>query len=68
MVTEFIKTLTLVPTAMKENCEEILAKLGGGDNPLLSMAKKLEEIALQDEFFIDRKLFPNVDFYSGIIS
>jgi citrate synthase len=54
-------------TAMKENCEEILAKLGGGDSPLLSMAKKLEEIALQDEFFIDRKLFPNVDFYSGII-
>jgi citrate synthase len=54
-------------TAMKENCEEILAKLGDGDNPLLSIAKKLEEIALQDQFFIDRKLFPNVDFYSGII-
>lgn len=54
-------------TAMKENCEEILSKLGDGDNPLLSIAKKLEEIALQDQFFIDRKLFPNVDFYSGII-
>lgn len=54
-------------TAMKENCEEILAKLGDGDNPLLSIAKKLEEIALQDDFFIERKLFPNVDFYSGII-
>lgn len=54
-------------TAMKENCEEILEKLGDGDNPLLSIAKKLEEIALKDEFFIDRKLFPNVDFYSGII-
>jgi citrate synthase len=54
-------------TAMKENCEEILAKLGDGNNPLLSIAKKLEEIALQDDFFIDRKLFPNVDFYSGII-
>ncbi|MFV9930895.1 MAG: citrate synthase [Francisella endosymbiont of Hyalomma asiaticum] len=54
-------------TAMKKNCEEILAKLGYSDNPLLTVAKKLEEIALQDEFFIKRKLFPNVDFYSGII-
>ncbi|WP_150467511.1 citrate synthase [Francisella sp. SYW-9] len=54
-------------TAMKKNCEEILAKLGNSDNPLLTVAKKLEEIALQDEFFIQRKLFPNVDFYSGII-
>ncbi|QIV95221.1 citrate synthase [Allofrancisella frigidaquae] len=54
-------------TAMKQNCEQILAKFGNGDNPLLAVAKKLEEIALQDEFFIERKLFPNVDFYSGII-
>lgn len=54
-------------TAMKKNCEEILAKLGHSDNPLLTVAKKLEEIALQDEFFIERKLFSNVDFYSGII-
>jgi citrate synthase len=54
-------------TAMKENCEAILEKLGDSDNPLLPMAKKLEEIALNDAFFIDRKLFPNVDFYSGII-
>lgn len=54
-------------TAMKANCEEILAKLGNSDNPLLAIAKKLEEIALQDSYFIDRKLFPNVDFYSGII-
>ena len=54
-------------TAMKKNCEEILAKLGNSDNPLLTVAKKLEEIALQDEFFIQRKLFPNVDFYLGII-
>lgn len=54
-------------TVMKKNCEEILAKLGYSDNPLLTVAKKLEEIALQDEFFIERKLFPNVDFYSGII-
>ncbi|APC97410.1 citrate synthase [Francisella frigiditurris] len=54
-------------TAMKENCEEILAKLGDNENPLLSIAKKLEQIALSDEYFIERKLFPNVDFYSGII-
>ena len=54
-------------TAMKENCEAILAKLGDSDNPLLSIAKKLENIALNDQYFIDRKLFPNVDFYSGII-
>lgn len=54
-------------TAMKENCEEILAKLGDSENPLLSIAKKLEQIALSDKYFIERKLFPNVDFYSGII-
>ncbi|GAB4222726.1 MAG: citrate synthase [Francisella sp.] len=53
--------------AMKKNCEKILAKLGNSDNPLLKIAKRLEEIALQDEYFIERKLFPNVDFYSGII-
>ncbi|MFC4892207.1 citrate synthase [Pseudofrancisella aestuarii] len=54
-------------TAMKENCEEILAKLGDSENPLLAIAKELEQIALSDEYFIERKLFPNVDFYSGII-
>ena len=54
-------------TAMKANCEAILVKLGDSDNPLLPMAKKLEEIALNDPYFIERKLFPNVDFYSGII-
>ncbi|RUS68959.1 hypothetical protein EGW08_023278 [Elysia chlorotica] len=54
-------------TAMKQNCEAILAKMGDSDNPSLEIAKKLEEIALQDSYFIDRKLFPNVDFYSGII-
>ncbi len=54
-------------TAMKENCTEILAKLGDTDNPLLAIAKELESIALSDSYFIDRKLFPNVDFYSGII-
>ncbi|MDE5035927.1 citrate/2-methylcitrate synthase, partial [Francisella tularensis] len=43
------------------------AKLGHCDNPLLTVAKNLEELALQDEFFIERKLFSYVDFYSGII-
>ncbi len=54
-------------TAMKKACESILNQLGDSDNPLLVIAKKLEEIALHDEYFIQRKLFPNVDFYSGII-
>ncbi|WP_116964282.1 citrate synthase [Fastidiosibacter lacustris] len=53
--------------AMKKACESILNQLGDSDNPLLVIAKKLEEIALNDRYFIDRKLFPNVDFYSGII-
>ncbi len=53
--------------SMKKACESILNQLGDSDNPLLVIAKKLEEIALNDRYFIDRKLFPNVDFYSGII-
>ena len=54
-------------TAMKAACEDILSQLGDSNNPLLKIAKKLEYIALHDEYFIERKLFPNVDFYSGII-
>lgn len=54
-------------TAMKAACEDILSQLGDSNNPLLKIAKKLEHIALNDEYFIERKLFPNVDFYSGII-
>jgi len=53
--------------AMKKACEKILQKLGDSNNPLLVIAKKLEEIALSGEYFIERKLFPNVDFYSGIV-
>jgi citrate synthase len=45
----------------------VLAKLGKSDNPLFELALKLEEIALKDEYFVERKLYPNVDFYSGII-
>lgn len=51
---------------IKKSCDTILAKLGIHD-PLLDIAKALEEAALSDEYFISRKLYPNVDFYSGII-
>ena len=51
---------------MRETCHEVLGKLGIND-PLLEMAMELEEIALKDQYFIDKKLYPNVDFYSGII-
>ena len=51
---------------MKESADEVLAELGIND-PLLAIAKRLEEIALNDEYFIEKKLYPNVDFYSGII-
>jgi citrate synthase len=48
-------------------CHKVLAKLGKSDNPLFELALRLEEIALKDEYFVERKLYPNVDFYSGII-
>jgi citrate synthase len=48
-------------------CHKVLAKLGKSDNPLFELALKLEEIALKDEYFVERKLYPNVDFYSGIV-
>ncbi|HQV79838.1 MAG: citrate (Si)-synthase [Moraxellaceae bacterium] len=51
---------------MKQTCDEVLSALGIND-PQLELAMKLEEIALQDEYFVSRKLYPNVDFYSGII-
>ena len=51
---------------IKKACDELLAKLGIND-PLLDIAKKLEEVALNDPYFIERRLYPNVDFYSGII-
>ena len=52
---------------IRETCHQVLAKLGRSDNPLFELALRLEEIALKDEYFIARKLYPNVDFYSGII-
>ncbi|MDX3189068.1 citrate synthase [Streptomyces sp. MN03-5084-2B] len=51
---------------IKNTADEILGKLKGGDQ-LLDIAKKLEEVALSDEYFISRKLYPNVDFYTGLI-
>ena len=52
---------------MKESCHEVLEELGIKDEPLLAMAMEMERIALTDDYFISRKLYPNVDFYSGII-
>jgi citrate synthase len=51
---------------MKESADEVLAAVGDPNDPLFQVAKELEKIALNDEYFIERKLFPNVDFYSGI--
>jgi citrate synthase len=52
---------------IREMCHKILARLGRSDNPLFELALRLEEIALKDEYFVSRKLYPNVDFYSGVI-
>ena len=51
---------------LKKSCDEVLDELGVSD-PLLKLARELEKIALNDPYFVERKLFPNVDFYSGII-
>lgn len=53
-------------TILKQSADEVLGKLGIHD-PLLEIARNLEEVALKDDYFIERKLYPNVDFYSGII-
>ena len=50
---------------IRDMCHKVLAKLGRKDNPLFELALRLEEIALKDEYFVARKLYPNVDFYSG---
>ena len=51
---------------MQKTCHEVLAEVGDSNDPLLKVAMELERIALSDEYFIERKLYPNVDFYSGI--
>ncbi|HUH37276.1 MAG TPA: citrate synthase [Spongiibacteraceae bacterium] len=52
---------------MKQTADEVLGVLGMADDPMLAIAKRLEQIALEDPYFIEKKLYPNVDFYSGII-
>ena len=52
---------------LKRAADKVLDKLGDHNDPLLDIARKLEELALKDSYFVDRKLYPNVDFYSGII-
>jgi len=53
--------------ALKDSAHQVLEALGAQDEPLLKLAMELERIALEDPYFVERKLFPNVDFYSGII-
>ena len=52
---------------MHQTCHEVLGELGITDEPLLDIAVELERLALEDDYFIEKKLYPNVDFYSGII-
>ena len=54
-------------TIIREMCHKVLAQMGRQDTPLFDLALKLEEMALKDEYFIEKNLYPNVDFYSGII-
>ena len=54
-------------TVMRDTCHEVLHELNVTDHPLLDVAMELERIALSDPYFLDKKLYPNVDFYSGII-
>ncbi|KWT70572.1 Citrate synthase (si) [Hyphomicrobium sulfonivorans] len=51
---------------MQKTCHEVLNALGIKHDPVLEVAMELERIALQDEYFVDKKLYPNIDFYSGI--
>jgi citrate synthase len=52
---------------MRETCYEVLGELGLNNDPLFALSMKLEQIALEDDYFVARKLYPNVDFYSGIV-
>jgi citrate synthase len=54
-------------TIIREMCHKVLGKLGRDDDPLFELALELEQVALKDEYFVEKKLYPNVDFYSGII-
>ena len=52
---------------MQETCKEVLDAVGAHDDPIFKLAMKLEQIALEDDYFVSRKLYPNVDFYSGVV-
>jgi len=52
---------------MQQTCHEVLSELGVEDDPILKLAQALEKIALEDDYFVSKRLYPNVDFYSGII-
>jgi len=52
---------------MRETCYEVLNELGLENDPLFKLAMALEKVALEDDYFVSRKLYPNVDFYSGIV-
>jgi citrate synthase len=52
---------------MRETCYEVLGELGLQDDPIFKLAMELEKVALEDEYFVSRKLYPNVDYYSGIV-
>jgi citrate synthase len=52
---------------MRETCHQVLDELGLHDDPMFKLALELEKIALEDEYFVSRRLYPNVDFYSGIV-
>jgi citrate synthase len=54
-------------TIIRDMCHKVLKKMGSSDTPMFELALRLEEIALRDDYFVDKKLYPNVDFYSGII-
>jgi len=54
-------------TIIREMCHKVLEQLGQNDTPLFELALALEEVALKDDYFVEKKLYPNVDFYSGII-
>lgn len=53
-------------TVMRKTCHDVLTAVGAHDNPLFKLAMELERIALEDDYFVQRKLYPNIDFYSGI--
>jgi citrate synthase len=54
-------------TIIREMCHRVLNQMGQTDTPVFDLALKLEEIALEDDYFLEKKLYPNVDFYSGVI-